>query len=582
MENPLSIILVKSDSKGDRLLFRYPYVQIKEENEINKNDRGKNPYSITLLEEQQKEGNTMRLAGIDTASMNVQLESDEVLSSLFACKLELANQKFELKINDIRFVSHPALMETKNSFILINIVFALQAQCSYSIVKCYYELSKRLGLGLLYEERRVNYLTKEMKTMLKIHDDTIYDHKSEKIFDTILQKSSLAQCLKTLYFDLCNTGLINVVLNESVTLCFCLPQKAWRARFSDRKTKSQPLIDPEVIDRAIMSLKPYHGFLLLVDPSELLDCVPPSSAKILLQLIESYNPLKSLQSMSTDSDLPLDQVYQMVGHLVYWAKATIIYPLCETNVYVISPDAPIHVSSPLVEKFANKFPGMQLIEVISDFSLPTSIGHLTTPLQHPARQGRLAQMVLWMLQHHLLMQLHTYVQFMPSYEKPNDTSGLSLSDFGSTPTKQSSALSPEKSPTMSDPLDVPVNSSSVRAIPYSQKSLSSNMSVDETPGSGKSVEDEDEKIKGLLNSFDECDRLAILKVPASSNLEDLNLMVRLKQSGYFQGEHHLEEIMFYENLRRSQLLQLLDKFRDVLILYETEDPASCFLGFKTK
>jgi len=85
------------------------------------------------LEEQQKEGNTMRLAGIDTASMNVQLESDEVLSSLFACKLELANQKFELKINDIRFVSHPALMETKNSFILINIVFALQAQCSYSI-----------------------------------------------------------------------------------------------------------------------------------------------------------------------------------------------------------------------------------------------------------------------------------------------------------------------------------------------------------------------------------------------------------------------------------------------------------------
>lgn len=225
---------------------------------------------------------------------------------------------------------------------------------------------------------------------------------------------------------------------------------------------------------------------------------------------------------------------------------------------------------------------MQLIEVISDFSLPTSIGHLTTPLQHPARQGRLAQMVLWMLQHHLLMQLHTYVQFMPSYEKPNDHSGLSLSDFGSTPTKQPPALSPEKSPTMSEPLDVPVNPSSVRPIPSSQKSEGSNISADETTGSSKSVEDEGETIKGLLKLFDECDRQAILKVPASSNLEDLNLMVRLKQSGYFQGEHHLEEIMFYENLRRSQLLQLLDKFRDVLILYETEDPASCFLGFKSK
>lgn len=444
-------------------------------------------------------------------------------------------------------------------------------------VKCYYELSKRLGLGLLYEERRVNYLTKEMKTMLKIHDDTVYDHKSEKIFDTILTKSSLAQCLKTLYHDLCATGLINVVLNESVTLCFCLPQKAWNFRFSERKTKGgQPFIDPDIIDRCIVSLKPYHGFLLLVDPSELLDCVPPSGAKILLQLIESYNPLKSLQSMSSDSDLSLDQVYQMVGHLVYWAKATIIYPLCETNVYVISPDAPIHVNSPLVERFATKFPGMSLIEVISDFSLPTSIGHLTTPLQHPARQGRLAQMVLWMLQHHLLMQLHTYVQFMPSYEKPlNDSSGLSLSDFAASP-KPSKTQSPEKSP-KSDPLDVPNGSHSYHMPSSSHKSFHGNMSIDENEESISSMDDE-EKIRELLNAFQQCDREAILKVPASANFEDLNLMVRLWQSGYFKGEHHLEEIMFYENLRRSQLLQLLDKFRDVLILYETEDPASCLLS----
>lgn len=118
------------------------------------------------------------------------------------------------------------------------------------------------------------------------------------------------------------------------------------------------------------------------------------------------------------------QVYELVGHLVYWAKATIIYPLCETNVYVIAPDAPLHSQSPLVDKFSAKFPGMSLFEVISDFSLPTSIGHLTTPLQHPTRQGTLAQMVLWMLQHHLLMQLHTYVQFMPTeHGECNNSSG---------------------------------------------------------------------------------------------------------------------------------------------------------------
>lgn len=336
-----------------------------------------------------------------------------------------------------------------------------------------------------------------------------------------------------------------------------------------------------------MSLKPYHGFLLLVDPSELLHCVPPSGAKTLLQLIESYNPLKSLQSMASDSDLSLDQVYQLVSNLVYWAKATIIYPLCETNVYVISPDAPIHSNSPLTEKFSNKFPGMSLIEVISDFSLPTSIGHLTTPLQHPSRQGRLAQMVLWMLQHHLLMQLHTYVQFMPSSEKPsaNERSGISFSEFDavSPPKQQALMQSPQKSPTMSDPLVIPhpkINgyvSNSLMQVPCSsQKSIGSHFGTFDDNDDCLSSMDEDEKMKELLNSFSESDKQAILKIPASSNFEDLNLMVRLKQSGYFQGEHHLEEIMFYENLRRSQLLQLLDKFREVLILYETEDPCTVF------
>lgn len=48
-------------------------------------------------------------------------------------------------------------------------------------------------------------------------------------------------------------------------------------------------------------------------------------------------------------------------------------------------------------------------------------------------------------------------------------------------------------------------------------------------------------------------------------------------SGYFRGEQHLEEIMFMENVSRSQLMQLLDKFKDVLITFETEDPAVAML-----
>lgn len=203
--NPLSIILVKSDSKGDRLLFRFPYCD--DDGEINQTAKRRNPYSIIAQEDclqtpppQTSNISNGRLVGFP----------DEVLSTLFAVKAELCDQKFELKVNDVRFVAHPTLLHSKTSkdeqngsAILINIVFALYAQASYSIVKCYYELSKRLGNALVYEENRVGYLTDEMRSILKTHDEVAENIEEGRslqglsAFDKILERSSLALCLKT-------------------------------------------------------------------------------------------------------------------------------------------------------------------------------------------------------------------------------------------------------------------------------------------------------------------------------------------------------------------------------------------------
>lgn len=115
----------------------------------------------------------------------------------------------------------------------------------------------------------------------------------------------------------------------------------------------------------------------------------------------------------------------------------------------------------------------------------------------------------------------------------------------------------------------------LRSLLIHNTSLPQSPALSLTENGGESlasVEDED-KIKELLSAFEEPERSAVRDLPAAANAEDLALMVKLWQAGYFKGEHHLEEIMYFENLRRSQLLQLLDKFRDVLIIYETEDPA---------
>ncbi|XP_046981734.1 GATOR complex protein NPRL3 isoform X1 [Schistocerca americana] len=557
--DPLSVILVKSDSKGDRLLFRYPYANdLRTESGHQK--RRKNPYALVVTEDllqspppQTSNISKGRLTGF----------SDEVLSTLFAVKPELCERKFELKVNDVRFVGHPTLMPSvhggkrdNSSVILINIVFALRATASHSIVKCYYDLSKRLGVALRHEEKRCGYVSQENRIMVTAHDEVASRPEEDRDrgshlddtecpFELIVQRSALARKLRSVYEDLSTTGLVQIRINNWIEVSFCLPQKVHQCHCRGI------VLEPESIkrylefeERCLQSLKPYHGLLLLVEPSELLETLSPDSSPALVRLVQIYSPIKSLQTLAADADLTLRQVFQLTGHLVYWAKATVIFPLCENNVYVVSPDAPTGINSPLVERFSESFPGLNLLQVMSDFSLPTPLGQKKNPLHHPQQQSQLVKVVVWLLQHKMLLQLHTYVYFMPTARGPplrnqaGSSSGGGGGSFRGTPDESdlSSTVSDEGIGSLVPDLLAPV--------------------VDQPP----------------FAELTDDERAAVLRCPAAANPEDLRLLARLCRAGYLRGEHHLEEIMYQENLRRSTLLQLLDKFRDVLVTCDTEDP----------
>jgi len=76
----------------------------------------------------------------------------------------------------------------------------------------------------------------------------------------------------------------------------------------------------------------------------------------------------------------------------------------------------------------------------------------------------------------------------------------------------------------------------------------------------------------MFHELDEEEQVALMHIPASANPDDFRLLMRLLQQGYLAGNHHVEEIMYLENIRRSELLQLLDKFKDALVIVEMEDP----------
>uniref|UniRef100_T1JKU7 GATOR complex protein NPRL3 n=1 Tax=Strigamia maritima TaxID=126957 RepID=T1JKU7_STRMM len=529
--DPVNVILVKHGSKGDRLLFRYPFSEITRESKKQTTSVARiKPYALvsSFAEDNARQPPLSNISNGQLVGF-----SDKVLSNLFAVTTQLSRQKFELKVNDVRFVGHPTLLQSAqvspkrltSTLILFHIVFALPANASYSVVRCYHDLSYRLGVCLRHEERRCGHLSKETKIMLAAHDEVSgQTDVKESVFDMILNRSQLAKDLKYIYDELCSSGVIQMRINRWLQISFCLPQRIHSFSSPDF------VLDPESLDRCINSLKPYHALLLLVSECDFVSSLPLGASPALIRIIQASSPLKSLQELAIDADLSITQVFRVVGHLIYWAKATIIYPLCETNVYILSPNAPTHIDSPLVEKFNEIFPGINLLVIMAEFSLPVSLSQRGNPTHIAYQQTQLLQIIIWMLQHNLLMQLHTYVYLIPTEECV----------LSRPPSRGSS--SSEWSRNRLD-LTIDIDDTSWSNFPACVSSLSSP----------------------VANNSQSNLRLH------NENSDDIRLFDRLRR--YFCGKYHLEEIMYYENIRRTPLLFLLDKFRDILITCEHEDDA---------
>ncbi|XP_064334301.1 GATOR1 complex protein NPRL3 isoform X4 [Camelus dromedarius] len=468
--SPISVILVSSGSRGNKLLFRYPF-QRSQEHPASQTSKPRSRYAVngTGDHAEDQDGDSKF--------------SDVILATILATKSEMCGQKFELKIDNVRFVGHPTLLQhalgqvsktdpspkrEAPTMILFNVVFALRANADPSVINCLHNLSRRIATVLQHEERRCQYLTREAKLILALQDEVSAmadaNDGPQSPFHHILPKCKLARDLKEAYDSLCTSGVVRLHVNSWLEVSFCLPHKIHYAATS--------LIPPEAIERSLKAIRPYHALLLLSDEKSLLGELPLDCSPALVRVIKTTSAVKNLQQLAQDADLALLQVFQLAAHLVYWGKAIVIYPLCENNVYMLSPNASV--------------------------CLPSSSR--------------------WWC--------------------------------GCCSTGSSSSCTPSSDDmTLTSPS---MDNSSAELLPSGDSPLNRRMT------------------ENLLASLSEHERAAILSVPAAQNPEDLRMFARLLH--YFRGRHHLEEIMYNENTRRSQLLTLLDKFRSVLVVTTHEDP----------
>ena len=115
-EDPLSIFLVISGSRGKRMLFRYPF-QNRTASQMNASYNARpaedvlyqNPYQVK--DNSDKAWETVNNNN-NNNSMFFNVYSDSELASLMAPKTVLCDQKFELKIGQVKFIGNPVQVIT--------------------------------------------------------------------------------------------------------------------------------------------------------------------------------------------------------------------------------------------------------------------------------------------------------------------------------------------------------------------------------------------------------------------------------------------------------------------------------------
>ncbi|CAF0863859.1 unnamed protein product [Brachionus calyciflorus] len=535
----LGILLVSHGSSGSHLLFKYPFndqIQLKSL----KNTSKKSAYStitnetnnLWLLDKGHKSIINGLLCGLN----------NDVLASL--CQSN--NEQLELKIDNVFFLGSKSILKINQ--VTFNIVFALKSPLPRPAIKCYQMLSLAISKSLLKEETNSGYLTQQSRILVDFIDEhqniDENNRRMDSSFSYALDKCILAQEIKTIYESIKKNGIVNLYINNCVNLSFCLPHLAYRI---SGKCEQSNFV--EVIFDSFKYLKPYFGILLLTDRDELLKSLPVNCNQNAKQLIEKYNPLYSLSRYAAELDLPIEEVYAIVEHLIYWAKIKVIYPIDETNFYILNPNAQLNKKSKISQEFKETFDNASYHFVLSLFSEAKTLSDHLDPRMSKEQHNIFFHMLEWLLQRNVLIQLHNYIFLMPKKfehhrlgcEKYSKHSDISYDDDSMNDSRLENCAESE-------------NSNDTENTDHKNSCLSYD------------------EFREVLTEckISEKDQQYIFKAFESRHPDSIKQFMQLVP--YFNGQSNLEEIIYHEKLNRSDLYILLDKFKDMLFVSTYEDP----------
>ncbi|KAM3721895.1 GATOR complex protein [Dirofilaria immitis] len=493
--SPLGIMFVTMGENHEQVSFAYPFqndssVPI-ESQSISSSEPYRTIYAQSLKELDERNTSEAEQYGVPT----------KILAHLLSAR-GICEKPFEIKIDNIRFAGFPKTVShpTGRSPQTFHVVFILIAKAAADLVTSFQELSRKIAIAIDEEQTRCGYLAEQMTAILNEHEKNESLTEGQAFpYHEVLAHCSLAQDLRDIFSDVSEYGVVHVFLNDCIEVGFCVEPRALLHAGLTPKTRTE-------IEATILRLRPYHGILLLED------AIPGHDSNPALHFfLKHCHPDQSLISISDSSGLPLFQVLTVVRHLLLWARAIVIYPLCSNNVYT-SATSPKPLSR-LSEQFAEIFENAHLPTILAQFSPPCTLAEFINVSMHNFNEQQLRiRMVARLLRDELIMQLHTFFYLMPP------CSNKTVHECAMMDTLQDDNMYQLVSGAL---LTTEVKASVI----YVYK--------------------------------------AMLKQHPQQYVDDL-LDLFLKLVPYLHGEHHIEDIMYRMNLERSSVMRVLDTFACVI------------------
>ncbi|CAG9530894.1 unnamed protein product [Cercopithifilaria johnstoni] len=492
--SPLGIMFVTMGENHEQVSFAYPFQGdfsfSSESQSLSSSEPYQTIYAQSPRSSDERNRSDAEQYGVPT----------KILAHLLSAR-GICEKPFEIKIDNIRFAGFPKTVSrpTGRSPQTFHVVFILIAKAAADLVTSFQELSRKIAIAIDEEQTRCGYLAEQMTTILNEHEKNESLSEGQAFpYHEVLAHCSLTQDLRDIFNDVSEYGVVHVFLNDCIEVGFCVEQRALLHAGLTPRTRSE-------IEATIRRLKPYHGILLLED------AIPGHDSNPALHFfLKHCHPDQSLMSISDSSGLPLFQVLTIVRHLLLWARAIVIYPLCSSNVYT-SATSPKPLSR-LSEQFGEIFENAHLPTILAQFSPPCTLEEFMNPSIHSFNEQQLRiRMVARLLRDQLIMQLHTFLYLMPPF---------------SHETVYESAVDTVQSDNLHQLLSNAMLATEIKA---------SVIQVYKT----------------------------MLKQHPQQYVEDL-LHLFLRLIPYLRGEHHIEDIMYRMNLERSSVMRVLDTFACVI------------------